>query len=378
MTRSISVAWVIKGLSRGGAEQLLVNLACVSSEHNLKIQIMNVLGSRDDLAPTLEELGVHVTSIGRDLRSRVTWPIRLIVMVYKQNIDIIHIHSPLPASIVRLLARLIPRRRFRIVYTEHSLWSAYHRLTRLANALTFSLNDVGIAVSDEVRRAMSTRAQNRTRVIFQGVRIDQVEAAATDSDSVRKEFGIANGAVVVGTVGGLRPQKGTEYLLKAAAIALQSNPELHFVIVGGGILEPNLKYLTRQLGIDRSVAFLGVRSDPWRIMDMFDIFVMPSIAEGLPVALMESQVLGIASICTSVGGIPEAVRDNVDGILVAPKDPESLAREIRRLALDGELRRQLAEAARRRSKDFDIQRTMRNYFEVYQSLLDSSITGSVP
>jgi glycosyltransferase involved in cell wall biosynthesis len=132
-----------------------------------------------------------------------------------------------------------------------------------------------------------------------------------------------------------------------------------------------MRALHARLGLGDRVLLLGRRDDAVRVLAACDVFTMASDNEGLPVALMEALALGLPVASTAVGGIPEAVTDGVEGLLVPPKDPEALTDAIARLTGDDELRAAMAAAARRAGERFDIRTAVTRIEQVYHGLVTS-------
>jgi glycosyltransferase involved in cell wall biosynthesis len=156
-------------------------------------------------------------------------------------------------------------------------------------------------------------------------------------------------AFVYGTVGRLAETKGQEILLKAFARVCEKYPKSRLIITGKGRLESNLRALSAQLNIHERVVFLGYRTDIPEVLMALDVFVLPSIAEGLPGALIEAMVAGIPVIASRVGGVPEILNDPSLGIMVSPSSTDELASAMERLRSMDEMRRNMmGEALRKR------------------------------
>ncbi len=222
---------LIKGLGRGGAEQLIVNAARHMDRGAFDYEVAYLLPWKDALVPALEGAGlpVHCLDGGRGPR----WVGRLRRLVRHRAIELVHVHSPYAA----VGARLALPRRVRMVYTEHNVWPRYHRATYWANMATFWRNDRVFAVSDEVRASIRyPRALRRLRMppvetLYHGVDPPSMPAPAPASE-IRKQLGIPPGAPVVGTVGNLTPKKDHASLLEAAVLMRRAIPEARVIVVG--------------------------------------------------------------------------------------------------------------------------------------------------
>jgi glycosyltransferase involved in cell wall biosynthesis len=144
---------------------------------------------------------------------------------------------------------------------------------------------------------------------------------------------------------------------------------IRFAAAGQGALEDALKVRHRELGLGDRFQFLGHRSDALRLLTGADVFVLASHQEGLPVVLMEAMSVGAPVVATSVGGVPQVIHDDVNGLLVSPGRPDCLARALMRITADPELRRRLARQAGKDSAAFDIARASGEIEDIYRGLL---------
>jgi glycosyltransferase involved in cell wall biosynthesis len=357
---------LIKGLGRGGAEQLLLNAAPYRDRARFEYEVAYLLPHKNALVGALEESGMPVTCL--EGPRGPGWVSRLRSLVKRRDIDLIHTHSPYPA----VAARLAVGRKTPVVHTEHNLWTRYHRVTFWGNAVTYGRNDHVFTVSDEVRRtvqyprALRGKRMPPVETLYHGPDLAALDGRA---DGVRSEFGIHDSAPIVGTVANFKEHKGHRYLLEAATRITAAVPGTRFVLVGLGPLEQPMKALATELGVAESIVFAGFRTDAPRLMRSFDVFVLPSIHEGLPIALTEAMALGTAPVVTSVGGNPEVVTHERDGLLVPPADPSALSEAVVRLLTQPDLRSRLSGAARLRAADFDIRKAVHRMEEVYEGLL---------
>jgi len=172
-------------------------------------------------------------------------------------------------------------------------------------------------------------------------------------------------------VGRLTKAKGINILLKAIKILKEKyQKEIKAAIVGKGYLEEELKGLVMELGIEKEVEFLGVRRDVEKLMKSTKLFVLPSRWEGLPLTILEAMSSGAGIIATKVGGIPEVIEHEKEGILISPEDPTALARAITELLKDRELRVKLGINAYKKVKEkYSIEVYTKNILEFYKSLI---------
>ena len=190
-----------------------------------------------------------------------------------------------------------------------------------------------------------------------------------DTEDLRKEFGIARDAPLVGNVAALAPHKDQTCLLEAARRVVDAFPGVRFLIVGEGPLEVALREHRARLGLEREVIFTGFRRDVGAILRMLDVFVLSSYLEGLGTSVLDAMLVGLPIVATRVGGIPEAVEDGENGLLVPPRSPEALSEAICRLLEDRAMRERLGRRGKTRVHRFDIRETVRRTEAVYVDLL---------
>lgn len=366
------VLTLLKGLGRGGAESLAVLAARHGDRERVVSRVGYLSSAHHDLVAELEAEGVPVTCLSphRTLDPRWLWRLRQAM----QGSDghppphVVHAHSPVPAVGARLVARTLPRRvRPAIVTTEHNTWASHHRLTRFAESITFGLDDVHLAVSDAARRSLPPSKASQVEVMIQGVDLDAV-AAAADRTGAREELGVADHEIVIGTVANLRPAKAYPDLLRAAREVIDALPAARFVSVGHGPLEQELHALHAEMGLGDRFVFLGHRRDAVRLMSGFDIFCLSSHHEGLPIALMEAMALGIPTVATRAGGIPELLTDGTEGHLVPPGQPTRLADKLISTASNPGERQRLGAAARTRGTTLSVRSSIARTEELYRQL----------
>ena len=366
----IRVLYLVKGLGPGGAERLIVAAASAHNRSAFSLRLAYLLPWKDALVPELESLEVPTTCLNVRREWDLRWGMRLRRELIENPVDILHAHSPYPAGIARLVVRTLPRRlRPRIVYTLHNTWGSFSRLTRLLNGLTYGLDAADIAVSRIVNETLTPRRRARTEVLVHGIQLEEARSQMGKRASIRSELGVAPDEFVVGTIANFRAQKDYPNLLNAARLLKERGVQIRIVAVGQGPLEQEMRALHNSMALGDRVLLLGQRDDAVAVLGACDAFVMASKNEGLPVAIMEALALGLPICATSVGGIPEAVTDGVEGQLVPPSDPESLASALTRLATDPALRSELAAGARVAGERYDIQTAVTRIEQIYRGVL---------
>ncbi len=249
--------------------------------------------------------------------------------------------------------------------TEHNPWTTFKRPTRMVNSFTAGLDDATVAVSTETLDSMRPRVKARAETLAHGIATASTRAQLAARDEVRRELGVDDRTILVGTVANYHPKKDWPNLLHAAALLAERRLPIRFCAVGQGPLEAEVHALHTELGLGETVILTGYRPDAVRLMAGCDIFVLASRWEGLPVAVMEACALGLPIVATAVGGVRESFTDGVDARLVPSGDPVALADALESVACDPELRARLAAAAAARAADFDVVRAVRRLEEIY-------------
>lgn len=369
MSDRLTVLNLIKGLGPGGAERLLVSGARVRDRDAFDVEVAYLLPWKTEFVKDLEGLGVRTRCLEVKHEQDLRWLLRLRALLESERYDVVHVHSPYVAGMTRIVVRAMrPSHRPKVVSTEHNVWSSHTRLSRALNTATFPLGDAWLAVSDEVRGSLPERLRGRVEVIVQGIVLDDVEATLEQRAAVRAELGIKPDEVAVATVANFRSQKGYPDLLAAARLLADRGVPARFIVVGQGPLEAEIRALHAQLGLGHYVELLGFRSDAIRVLSGCDMFALASHYEGYPVAIMEALAVGLPIVATKVGGVPEGVREGVEGLLVPPKRPDLLAEAIEALVLDPERRAAMGAAAAERGRGYDIESAMARTEEIYRSV----------
>lgn len=228
-----------------------------------------------------------------------------------------------------------------------------------------------IGVSSELTHILEGRYPSAdVRCIRNGIDLARV-VSTVERSAMRAQLGIAPDAFVVGTVGRLMPIKGFEYLIEAFVQLRKQHrlKESKLVIVGDGPLRAVLEQCAEGHGLSHDVEFLGMRTDVYNVMNVFDVFALSSLHEGVPMVLLEAMALEVPIVASHVGGIPEILEDSREAVLVPAKDCEALARAIGVVAGSSELRAELVRAARARVEtQFSIQSSATMMREMYRSI----------
>ncbi len=250
---------------------------------------------------------------------------------------------------------------------------SYRRMKVMLWSLRYFCDRV-ITVSEELRKhhlAISKVAPEKVITLYNGIDQSHFRNPGIEkNDLLRKDLGIPLNAPLLLTVAVLREPKGIQFMLEAMPTILKEVPEAYYLIVGDGNYRGALEQLTANLNISNRVVFAGYREAIPDLLSISDVFVLPSLTEALPTVLAEAMTTGLPIIASTVGGIPEMVQDQTNGILIPPKNPEKLATAcIRLLKNKKEAQKMGMEGQTIAASRFDIQKQARHLGDVYRELL---------
>jgi glycosyltransferase involved in cell wall biosynthesis len=283
--------------------------------------------------------------------------------------DVIHTHQ----YVLRyVLPYMLYRRPPAMVHTVHNLAEKeVSRSGRIVNRLAFKLGVQPVAIAEEVDESIrSLYGLDDLPLIPNGIPVEDFQQPPGRQDAWRKREGFDPADVLFVSVSWLRPQKNPLLLLEAFARGPASNPRARLLFVGKGPLSPELEQKIDAAGLKEQVRLLGMRSDIPEILGAADVFALSSDWEGNPLSVMEAMAAGRPVISTAVGGVPELVEDGGCGLLVPPRDPETLSRAMESLLEKPGLRERLgAAAAERARKRFGVETMTRAYEDLYETML---------
>jgi glycosyltransferase involved in cell wall biosynthesis len=284
-------------------------------------------------------------------------------LIRNGNYDIVHLHTKRAHALSLWLPRCGNRLKWvvtrRMDYPEAKSWYTNYLYNRRVDGV--------VAISRTIKDLL----------IRAGVKPEKIRLINSGIDPERYEWQpkkplAGNGPTVIGCLAGLQERKGQRFLLQAAALLKSRGLNLRYQIAGEGPLREQLEQLTGRLGLGDDVRFVGFVADPAEFLAKIDLFVMPSLAEGLGVAALEAMAAGKAVIATKVGGLVESVLDGVTGILVPPQDPMALAHAIAKLVQAPSLASEMGTQGQQRvMQHFTLTQMAQHNESFYYELLDA-------
>ena len=365
--KRIRVLHLVTSLEVGGAQhnmlQGLPRLDPTKYEH-----IICSIMDRMQMAEQFRQAGIKVHTLGLNRKTDLAVVLRLRTLLKRLRPDVMHTYLLHGNVLGRVVGRLtgVPS----IIGSELTIGQArlWGRIaTKLTNPLTDAVEVNSITGGEAVVKDLGV-PQEKIEVVLPGLDLDEFRSTV-NRDKVRVDLGVEAGKHLVLYVGRLRPVKGVEYGIRAFAMALSQNLDLHMVLAGEGEQREELQALVKSLGISERVSFLGVRNDLPDLLSAADSVLMPSLTEGFPRVAVEAMAASKPVIATEVGGVPEAITHGESGILVQAKDIEGMSAALVDLVRNAELQSRLSTAARNHvEQSYSVEKYVARLDEIYSRL----------
>jgi glycosyltransferase involved in cell wall biosynthesis len=385
----IRVLRVIARLNMGGPAIHVANLAAglESRGYHTTLVAGSLARGEDSMAFLADRLGVSVVAVPE--MEREVSPLNdarsirhLAHLIRETRPHILHTHTAKAGAIGRAAALLAGDARPPIVaHTFHGhVLKGYFGPARTAffrqvEQVLASASDVLVAVSPEVRDELvdlGVAPREKFAVIHLGIPLEERLGGPAAGLDLRHAYGIPQDSFVIGWVGRMTGVKDTGAVLRIAAAVRDRGVDAALCLVGDGPEHEQLEQLARELRIARHVYFVGYQAEVAPYYELFDAFVLPSVNEGTPVSAIEALASGTPVVANRVGGVPDVVRDGLDGFLVEPGDVEGAADRLVELARDASLARRLGAAGKERVLDrYSVERLVDDVDRLYRSLLDA-------
>jgi glycosyltransferase involved in cell wall biosynthesis len=368
----VPVLHIIKSLGRGGAEMLLPETLRQHDKQKFNFHYIYFLPWKDQMVSAIEKEGGTVVCIQAKNNAAILLAVRKIAAyVRKHKIQLIHCHLPWAGMAARLVGKLtgVP-----VVYTEHNKWERYHKLTYYMNKLSFSYQQRVIAVSAEVANSIKInygKTKPRVQVVANGADTTKYARTHPAENDIRRQLNIPASATVIGITCVFRVQKRLAIWLEIAKALHEKHSDTYFIIVGDGPLRDDIHAKAKALGTDKYVFFAGLQAETRPYFTAMDMFMMSSEFEGLPIALLEAMSMNCVPVCTAAGGIPEVIKDGVNGLLVPVEQPMQLVDRLSQLIPQPDRVTQMKQAARETViNSFSMKKMVTELEAIYNNLIN--------
>lgn len=363
---SKTIALMLESDGPGGAEHVLLHLAegLIARGHTVVPVLRGISKGKAWLQGQFRQRGIEPELFYID--SPIDWKCArgLMEIFRRRNVDAVHSHEFTMAVYGSVAARFTQRTHLITMHGTRTFAQRWRRRAALRWAIRNSVATVGVSrpTADFVESSLGFAA-GTVGVVENGIIPHHGEW-----QPVRDELRVAADAPLIVAVGNLYKVKGHIVLLHALAEIARRRPELPWTlaIAGRGEEEAALREFAQQNGIGDRVHLLGFRTDVPNILAAGDIWVMPSLSEGLPLSLLEAMFAGKAILASRVGGIPDVIKEGEEGLLSAPGDEKDVATQLERLLSDAALRSRLGAAALAHAeRDYRLERTIDQYERLY-------------
>ena len=299
----------------------------------------------------------------------------LVRIIKTENPDVVHTHTSKAGILGRIAAKIarVPLN----VHTPHGHVFFGHfgpilsRIFMWIERLFEPLTDRVIVLTDGERKDytdLNVYPADKLVQIHSGVDIEKFKQVPVCAVEKKRSLGLEQNGLVVGFVGWLLPIKGPMHLLKAMVDVWQDYEDTNLVFIGKGDLDVDLRAAALRAGANGRVNFLGWRNDIDEIMPLFDIFVLPSLNEGMGRVIVEAMAAGKPVVASNVGGIPDLVKQNRNGLLVPPGDEKALAASIKQLISNPQKAKMMGQCGRKLCNQFSLEAMVEKIDNLYQEL----------
>ena len=346
----IRVLHIIESLSLGGAERRLINdLKFID-----KSKFENAVCTLFNRTPLEEEIrALHIPVFKPELRDfkDVLGFYRLIALIKSFRPHIVHTQL-FWADVLGRITAWISGVPIIVTTVQSSVYEPdagylFSRKRQCIDLITgHFFNRRYIAVSESVKNSISRRLgvkAEKIEVIYNSIDFNDFKKndAKQESARLKNELGVTAAEIVLVTVGRLNPPKGHQFLFKALALIKPYIPSFKLFVIGDGPIRKELEAHVTTVGLRKEIIFLGQRNDVKELLALSDIFVFPTLSEGMPISLLEAMALAVPCIASSIEPIREVITDSQTGYLFQPADSHDLASAIRRVCESTQLRKKV-------------------------------------
>jgi glycosyltransferase involved in cell wall biosynthesis len=372
-----NILYFITKANFGGAQKYVYELACEANSQGHKVTVL--VGGDGLLVEKLKETGISVIQLNhlkRDINlfGEVRSFVEMIKLFRKIKPDLIHLNSS-KAGLAALAGRLCGINK--IIFTIHG-WAFNENRSRLSKLLfkklyflTILLSSSAVAVSTETAKQARTipcyfLIKNKIKIIKNGIKPIEFMDRTTVRKIFKEKYGIPEEAFLIGTFSELHPIKGLQFLIEAAAEICKTSPQTNFLILSTGQEKEKLTNLIAELGLKNKVILGGFLKDAPKYLKGFDLFIMTSLSEALPLSLLEAGSAEIPIISTNVGGIPEIITDGQTGILIKPGISTEIVNAINSVLEENLASKKLATNLKNKiDTEFNFENFYKKTFELY-------------
>lgn len=368
--KKLTILHTIETGGPGGAETVLLNLSTKLDPERFRSIV--VLCRDGWLRQRLLELGVPTHFVEWNAWYDLRLPRALMSLVKREKVDLIHSHLPDQNFYSCVAGRLSGTKTIVTYHGPVELANADHARDGFKLRVVRSTAACTTVVCDYVGKLLVEHGFPSSKIvrIYNGIPIERFNASL--NGHFRGELGFTKSQPLIGMIANIRRPKGHEFFVRAARQVADRMPEARFVAVGDidPTLGPPLMALVEELGLQDRFFFVGSRPDVPEVLSSLDLFVLSSLSEGLPLAVLEAMAAGKPVVVTNTGGTSEIVQDGDTGFLVPPGDANALAERMCQILESPTKANDMGLHARERiEREFTIPHMIQRYEQLYESIL---------
>lgn len=367
-SRRIKILFIITGLKLGGAEILLLNLVKNINREIFDCSVLYLKG-KPDIEEEFQTLQINVFNNSKYSIFNPFKYIDIYNKIKENNIEIIHSHLIQSNLLARIIGRLAGVKS--IINSEHntSNWKSNNFFLFSFYKYTLRYVDIIHCISNSVKEHMLKFINNgnsKIRLIYNGIEIEKFKSKQVGA---KKLLSLEKSFPIIGSISRFDKRKGIEYLIKSVALLKTKYENIKLILIGDGEEKETLLRLVKKLEIEEQVIIIGKTFNIQKYLSVFDVFVLPSLQEGLSIAIIEAMASKIPVIASNVDGIPEVISHNDDGILISPKNETEISQAVIKLLEDEKLKDTLVNNAYEKVvSKFDIKKIVKEFESLYMEL----------
>lgn len=352
----MKILQIVPEFGLAGAEIMCENLTNSLIKMGHEVVVVSLYDYHSPITDRLEKNGVKLKYLGKKLGLDIGIIKQLRTVFKQEHPDVIHTHL----YILKYCFLASLGMRVRMVHTVHNVAKKENgKLDRIFNGLCFRINKVTpVALTELVKTSILEEYRvdcNKVPIVFNGIPLERC---------LKKQNYSLGDKIKILHIGRYSDAKNHPELIKAISVLHQSYPNIELHLVGKGLLKEKVAEAISRYDASKYVIEHGTTSNPYEFLYNADIFVLPSKYEGMPMTLIEAMGSALPIVASKVGGIPDMIEDNKEGLLCSP-DAEDIAKKIARLIEDQELREDLGRAAYEASKRFSSEKMAKEYEIIY-------------
>lgn len=332
----------------GGTEHKLIDYAVEFKKKGVALMSCTLEG-KGRLSEEFQKSGVYLHTIGITSPWKLFRLLKFIRFILRGHFDLVHVYGLKAQVLTAFLLKLLGVPAIISGLESNNDWRRWYHVA--VERLSYPFLSGWVAVSKKVKLVHVQREKidpKRIKVVHSSVNVDNFPIELVKKrDQILEKHQIPKDTFVIGNVASIIPIKGHKYLLQAVKAFKTAGRNFKVFLVGDERTQGQIPRLIRELGLENEVIVTGFVPTIKDYLPAFDVFVLPSLLEGLPISILEAMVLGIPVVASNVGGIPEVIQNGTNGYLVPPKDPNSIQQRIEELWENPATWKTLSENARK-------------------------------